>query len=653
MSRPIIIGNGHLTIGFDDTMAMRDLYFPHVGQWNHANGYPSRFGVQVDDSFSWVHDAKTWTVQQDYVPDTLVALTTLESPSLGVTLVIKDGVTISDNIWIRQVEIRNLSHSPREIRVFFHTDLSLGETEVGDTVLFNPELQALYHYKKNWHVVIGGNGPHSSMHQWSCGVKRFNGHEGTWRDAEDGRLEKNPIVQGSVDSVMSVRVTVPAMDHSQLYFWLVASDTRDAVETLHHKVLSISPGRLLERTESYWRHWLRRGHLPESVPEDVRNAYARSLVFCRAFGDHAGGIIAALDSDIMQYNRDHYAYVWPRDAALVALSMLDAGYPEVSRQYFSFAARTLSRRGYFYHKYNPDGSAGSSWHPWIQGEEPKLPIQTDETALVIFLFGKYLERTGDVDTVREYWESLIQPASVFLAHYVYPDLGLPKPSWDLWEERYGIFTWSTAATIGALRGAAVMAEALGEPMGQLFHDTAQSLTQGLERYLYSANLGHFLRGVSVDESELLDMDPTPDASIAAIRLFDIIGPTDHRSIATRRWLNAKLWVPTKIGGIARYQGDRYLSPPGSENIPGNPWIITTLWMADWAFQEGDRDTGVDYVQWALKQQHATGALPEQIHPFTGAPLSVAPLTWSHATMVAIIRRHSDKIHLPVRIVHAG
>ena len=653
MSRPIIIGNGHLTIGFDDMLQMRDLYFPHVGQWNHANGYPSRFWVQVDEHFSWIHDGNTWAQWQDYVPDTLVSITTLDNAPLGVSLIVKDGVTMSDNIWIRQVEVSNHQQLPKEIRLFFHTDLSLGETEVGDTVLYNPELQALYHYKKNWHVVIGGQGAHSTLHQWSCGVKRFNGHEGTWRDAEDGRLEKNPIVQGSVDSVLSVRITVPPMGRERVHFWLIAGDTRDDVEALHHKVLSITPGRLLERTESYWRHWLRRGRLPDAVPEPIRQAYSKSLVLCRSFADHAGGIIAALDSDIMQYNRDHYAYVWPRDAALVALAMLNAGYPEVSRQFFVFASRTLSRRGYFYHKYNPDGSAGSSWHPWIQGEEPTLPIQTDETALVLFLLGKYLDQTGDVDTIREHWERLVQPAALFLAHYIYPDLSLPKPSWDLWEERYGIFTWSTAATIGALKAAAVMAEALGEPVGQFFHDTAVSLTQGLDRYLYSPALNHFLRGVSVDESGLFDMDATPDTSIAGIRLFNVVGVQDPRSIATRRWLSQHLWVPTDIGGIARYQGDQYLSSGQDSVVPGNPWIITTLWLADWAFQEGNLDIGHQYLEWALQQQDTTGALPEQVNPLTGTPLSVAPLTWSHATMLWVIRQHSDKFPLPIRATNAG
>ena len=35
-------------------------------------------------------------------------------------------------------------------------------------------------------------------------------------------------------------------------------------------------------------------------------------------------------------------------------------------------------------------------------------------------------------------------------------------------------------------------------------------------------------------------------------------------------------------------------------------------------------------------------MAEQIHPYTGAPLSVSPLTWSHATFVSTVCQLRDK-----------
>ena len=53
MPRDLLIGNGSLVVAFDSKYRLADLYFPHVGQENHA-GAPSRFGVWVDGTMSWV-----------------------------------------------------------------------------------------------------------------------------------------------------------------------------------------------------------------------------------------------------------------------------------------------------------------------------------------------------------------------------------------------------------------------------------------------------------------------------------------------------------------------------------------------------------------------------------------------------------------------
>jgi hypothetical protein len=38
-------------------------------------------------------------------------------------------------------------------------------------------------------------------------------------------------------------------------------------------------------------------------------------------------------------------------------------------------------------------------------------------------------------------------------------------------------------------------------------------------------------------------------------------------------------------------------------------------------------------------------LPEQIHPFTGAPFSVSPFSWSHAQVVSVVRGYLECLRL--------
>jgi GH15 family glucan-1,4-alpha-glucosidase len=96
--------------------------------------------------------------------------------------------------------------------------------------------------------------------------------------------------------------------------------------------------------------------------------------------------------------------------------------------------------------------------------------------------------------------------------------------------------------------------------------------------------------------------------------------------------------------VARYENDHYQQQ--SDQVPGNPWFICTLWLAEWliakACTEDDVAEALPLLEWVAQRALPSGVLAEQVHPFTGAPLSVSPLTWSHATFVATVVEYLDK-----------
>ena len=49
MPRDIPVGNGRLLVTFDSRYQIRDVFYPHVGQENHAGAGPCRFGVHCDN----------------------------------------------------------------------------------------------------------------------------------------------------------------------------------------------------------------------------------------------------------------------------------------------------------------------------------------------------------------------------------------------------------------------------------------------------------------------------------------------------------------------------------------------------------------------------------------------------------------------------
>jgi GH15 family glucan-1,4-alpha-glucosidase len=100
----------------------------------------------------------------------------------------------------------------------------------------------------------------------------------------------------------------------------------------------------------------------------------------------------------------------------------------------------------------------------------------------------------------------------------------------------------------------------------------------------------------------------------------------------------------KIGGCIRYEGDRYRR---IKNLPSNPWFITTLWLAEYyiciAKKLEDLEPAKEIFKWVTNNALDTGVLSEQLNPENGLPISVAPLTWSHAGFVIAINKYLHKL----------
>ncbi|MBI2438110.1 MAG: glycoside hydrolase family 15 protein, partial [Lentisphaerae bacterium] len=228
MPRDIPVSNGSLLVNFDRLYQLRDIFWPHVGQENHTDGHPFRFGVWVEGQFSWV-SADGWQRDLKYSDDSLVTLVTLRNASLGLSLVCQDAVDFHENLYIRQVTVQNESDRRREVRLFFSHDFHISGTSIGDSVYYEPERKAVCHYKgKRWFMINcarqSDNAWALGVDQWAVGVKEVADKEGTWRDAEDGMLSGNAVAQGSVDSTVALHLTIPQRGDAVGYYWIAVGE---------------------------------------------------------------------------------------------------------------------------------------------------------------------------------------------------------------------------------------------------------------------------------------------------------------------------------------------------------------------------------------------------------------------------------------------
>ncbi len=640
MPRDLPVGNGQMLVAFDHKYQLREFFYPYVGQANHTNGNAFRFGVWVDGRLAWV-DEDGWERSLKYEEDTLVTEVRLVHAEMQIALTCHDGVDLDSCVFVRRIDVENLGTGRRDVRLFFHQGFIIGGYREGDTAYYDPTERALIHYKGQfWFLVNAMTTRVWGLSSFATGVSGMNNAEGTWWDATDGALERNAIAQGSVDSTGSIHLMVDKT--ATAYYWICAGQDRDAVMELNSSIREQTPERVLQRVRSFWRQWVFQDGADSRLPEKLRSFYRRSLLVLRTQIDNRGAILAANDSDTLHYNRDSYSYLWPRDGALVAESLDRAGYHDVSARFFALCAKLLPRAGYFMHKYNPDGSIGSSWHPWCSEDGSlQLPIQEDETALVLYALWNHFEACRDIDFVRTVYGNLIEPAGDFLCSYRESRLLLPEASWDLWEERRGIHLFTVAATWAGLTAAANFAEMFGDAnRARDYREAALEIRKATEEHLYDPDLGRFVRGL-VYRNRRWEADYTLDSSQCGLFLFGMFRPDDPRVTRTMEAIEQQLWCKTPLGGIARYQRDTYYQiASNTDEVPGNPWFLCTLWLAQWyiatAMRPEDLDRPLELLSWVADHASASGVLAEQLNPHTGAQISVSPLTWSHATFVSTV-----------------
>ncbi|MGQ9850753.1 MAG: glycoside hydrolase family 15 protein [Aggregatilineaceae bacterium] len=653
MPRDIPVGNGSLLVNFDQGYQLRDLYWPHVGQENHTQGHPFRFGVWVEGQFSWVSDS-SWQRTLDYVDNSLVTHVALQKADLALRLISADAVDFHENLYVRHIQVFNDADQGREVRLFFTHDLHISGNEIGDTAYYEPDRRAILHYKGQRWFLINTAKAHDGewvfgVDQWAVGAKEIGQREGTWRDAEDGQLAGHAVAQGSVDSTVAMHLHVPGHGHAEGWYWIAVGQDFPEVVRINRVVRYKTPPTFLQRTHHYWALWASKENADfGDLPEAIRRLYHRSLLVLRTQIDNQGAIVAASDFDVVQFNRDTYAYMWPRDGALVAAALISSGYSELSRRFFDFCRRAITDEGYLLHKYNPDGSLASSWHGWYEDGHKVLPVQEDETALVLWALWRHFERFRDVEFIKPLYRDLICRAADWMAEYRDKASGLPLTSWDLWEERRGILAWTVGAVWAGLQAAASFADAFGESdRAGAYRQAADEICAATEAYVWRAELGRFARMINRGDDGNWEVDPTLDASLIGLWYFGMFKTGDPRIVATMNAIRERLWVKTAVGGVARYENDTYHQmSQDTERVPGNPWFICTLWLAQWhiatAQTLADLNAALDILNWAVSHALPSGVMAEQVHPYSGEPLSVSPLTWSHATLVTTVREYVDR-----------
>ena len=645
MARAYVVGNGAILGTGDRHGALCELYAPSTAPENQILRKPAKICVSVDGASQWITEPFEFrSIEGGDAP--IVALA-LVSPELELELWIETFVDVSLGVVVRRVQVTNRSGRFRDLRIFFHHDLKLAGGDPHETAYREGSSSGIVHHAGRRFVLINmESADGAGVPLWRLASRSSDDAPGADAIPTGGRIEGPAQVRGRVDSLAGAPIPLAPGASGMVTVTIATGETLDEVRSRDEAFRRLGISGSLARTRAHWNLWLSQGSRDLlDLPEDVATLYSRSLVLLRLHQTPSGAILSGLEAAPAAGARTEYRWCWHRDAAIAADALDSAGYHSAARRYFGFAAASAAEAGGLHAVVDAAGAP--------VGEAPDV----DALALPLWALARHFERGRDAESVAPLVADLLVPTADRLVGSLDPAIQLPA-SHDLWGERAGFHASTAAAVRGGLMGAARLAASFGDTVhARTWSAVADQVGRALARELYRPEWGRFARS-AVREGRSLRPDATLDASLLMIGLLEGAEAEDSKVRSTADATRAALWVRTGVGGIARYERDP-LGSVGTDlaEVPGNPWIAATLWLARHSILTAQRAQELDPARtlllWCAARAEGWGALPEQLHPYRGETTSASPSMIAHAWLVGTVVEYVERLRSLKRCDRCG
>ena len=195
----------------------------------------------------------------------------------------------------------NLARRARDVRLFLRHQFKFWGIGHGDSIHYYPNERALIAYKDSCYFLMNASVDGTTgVDSWTTGHRDEQGEDAPWRDAEDRVLDEIGVSFGMIDGVIAVdRPQLGPGESAVFHTGLPAAEDLKEVLFLNYIIDEASPQYFISRTIDYWRAWVNKEDEDFCrLPEQVVEAYKRSLLVLRTNIDNRGGILAANDTDL-------------------------------------------------------------------------------------------------------------------------------------------------------------------------------------------------------------------------------------------------------------------------------------------------------------------------------------------------------------------
>ena len=626
-----IAGNSSMLVCLSEKAELLRLFWPNI---DFSQQFDKLLcGIYIKNkngSTVWLNDERNQHYQE-YLQDTNIVKSTIINKFDGYKVILYDFVHPHNDVLVRRFEIQNILPEPRELGFVTFSAATSSDPDIACS-LFDFANEALIHYRSNNYVSISSDTPTiafqigNNANAAAVSTYLFGKDDiGMMKDAavawELGSFEKNEAKYFNI--------------------YISASNTLKGCKSLIKEVKNMGATHMFDETNQYWKDFLSYLKPVKSGIDMLDDLYKRSLlVFRLMFDKKSGGLLAAPEVDEYFTKCGRYAYCWGRDAAFITGALDIAGLNTSVDKFYKWAVNVQDEDGSWHQRYHLDGNLGPCWG-----------LQVDETGTLIWGMFNHYNYVKSIEFLKSVWSS-VEAGANFLVGFIDEATGLPKPSFDLWEERYGEHAYSSAAVFAGLHSASEIARILSkaDESSQKWDEAADKIKQAIVKCFWKGDFKRFIRSVRVklngwgqevsQDTTMIEVNPKGymrdvtledwivDVSLVGLSIpFDVFDANDPM-ISDTVSLIEQVLTSSGIGGIKRYENDTY--------IGGNPWILTTLWVALYHAKIGNYSKAKEYLYWAANGKTELGLLPEQRNRDTGKPDWVIPLTWSHAMYVHLL-----------------
>ncbi len=624
-----VIGNSKILATLDDKSQILRIFWPHIDYAQHIDKF--LLGIyfpNVSNTIHWI-DSSEWHHVQYYIEDTNILRTVITSSIYELSITLTDFVAHDNDVIIRNIEIQNISEENKDINFSIYCSGTRSKTDLRSS-MFDYDSDSIVLYRHNNYVFIGSdkkcsqfqltNNPFDACNRmFLYGVEDYSLAPEGAMIYELGNFKPNEI--------------------KKFNLYISFGDTLNSTRQVCLNIKNVPYDKLLNSTKKYWHSFLKTAKSVKTGYFDIDTMYKRSLLVLRLMSDENGGIIATPEFDEESHKSGKYGFCWPRDAAFITTALDRVGLIKISRKFYEWALKAQDNSGVWHQRYYIDGNLAPSWG-----------LQYDETGSILWAMWEHYLVTKDIDFLNLVWNSVYKGAE-YLLKVIDRNVGIPGPTYDIWEMRYGEHCYTSAAVYGGLLVSSKIAKELKKDnfLIEKWRIEAENIKMSIEKSLWDESFGRYLKSINTklnpwgeEQGETINVivnkkgywrtfakrDENIDASILGLIIpYNVFSPDDPKIQKTVQIIEEKL-TNTVVGGLKRFEDDDY--------IGGNPWIITTLWLAMYYIKIKKFESAKELLIWAVNHKTKLGVLPEQIDKNTGEPAWVIPLTWSHAMFIHVL-----------------